>query len=277
MIENKGEVSSDEYEEGEIANQDPVAGEMVAKDSTVGVVVSNGKGSIDVPGVVGKKADDAANELTNAGFRPDKTYSYSDTVQEGYVISQTPNGGEKGKEGDTITLVISQGVEAVTVPDVKTTYKSEEQAKDLLKDFNVTVKTAYSDILPEGIVMDQSIEPGKQVEKGSAITITVSQGPEPSQVVTATTYKFKLTIKPPADTSNVSGANIVLYDTAGNILEQWNDQSISMFGTDGLVITKTGLLVNQGKVVITWLDLNGSKLNDQIVEDVSGAFTKETQ
>ena len=93
--------------------------------------------------------------------------------------------------------------------------------------------------------------------------------------MTATTYKFKITIKQPADISNVSGADIVLYDTAGNILEQWNDQDISRFGEDGLTLTKSGLMVNSGKLVITWLDLDGDELNDQTVDDLSKAFTKE--
>lgn len=277
-INNKGEVSSDKYEKGEIANQDPMTGTMVEKNTTVRVVISSGKGSIDVPDVVGKREADAVDLLKEQGFKPNKTYSYSDTVEEGYVISQNPTDGAKAKEGDTITVEISQGVEAVTVPDVSTTYKSEEQAKQMLADFNVSVTTAYHEQIPAGIVTGQSIEAGKKVEKGTAITITVSKGQEPSQVVTPATYKFKLTIKPPADTTNVSGANIVLYDTAGNVLEQWTNQPISSFGTDGLSLSKTGLMASSGKLVITWLDLNSNKINDQNV-DVSadnGAFIKES-
>jgi serine/threonine-protein kinase len=144
----------------------------------------------------------------------------------------------------------------------------------LLSDFAVTVETAYSDVYPEGIVMKQSIDPGEKAAKGSAITITVSKGVDPSTVVTATTYKFIMTIKAPADTSNVSGATITLYDTAGNTLEQWANQPISSFGTDGLKLSKSGLLVENGKVVITWLDLNGDKISDQNVDSIT--FIKES-
>lgn len=274
-IENKGEVSSDDYEEGEIANQDPVAGTSVKEGTTVGVVISNGKGSVDVPDVKGASEDDAVAKLNEEGFKPNKTYSYSDTVKEGYVISQSPEGGSKGKAGDTITIEISKGGEAVTVPDVTNTYKSEEQAKIELSavGLNVTSKTAYHDEIPEGIVIGQSIVAGKQVEKGTSITITVSQGPSPAQNVTASTYRFKATINLPPDTSNVSGATITLYDSAGNVLEQWN-KSV----TDDFSLSKSGLVANSGKLVITWLDLNGNKINDQSV-DVSvssGAFTPES-
>ena len=268
-LENKGEVSSDDYDEGEIANQDPESGKEVEEGTTIGVVISNGKGSVAVPNVTGDSEDDAVSALEKEGFKPNKTYAYDDSVEEGKVISQTPSAGDKAKTGDTITIVISQGAEAVTVPDVKTTYKSEEQARALLTDFNVSVKTAYSDTLPEGIVMDQSIDPGKQVEKGSDITITVSMGPSPSQSVTATTYSFKATINLPADTSNVSGATITLYDTSGNVLGQW-DKAI----TDDFSISKTGLLAKEGYLVISWLDLNGNKINDQTTSTYQ--FTPES-
>ncbi len=275
-IENKGEVSSDKYEKGEVANQEPLAGTKVEKDSTVGVVISNGKGSIEVPSVVGQSEDDAIKTLEGKGFKPNKTYAYSDTVAAGYVISQNPAEG-KAKEGDTITLSISQGREAVTVPDVYTTYKTEEQAKQELAAFNVSVNTAYSDTYTEGIVMAQSIEPGKKVEKGTSITITISQGPEPSQEVPAATYKCNVTLKLPAGTTGVSGASAVLYDTAGNVLHEWSSQALTAIndaGDQGVKFTQGGLMVESGKMVVTWLDANGGKINDQTVENL--AFSKES-
>ncbi len=275
-IENKGEVSSDKYEKGEVANQEPLAGTKVEKDSTVGVVISNGKGSIEVPSVVGQSEDDAIKTLEGKGFKPNKTYAYSDTVAAGYVISQNPVEG-KAKEGDTITLSISQGREAVTVPDVYTTYKTEEQAKQELAAFNVSVNTAYSDTYTEGIVMAQSIEPGKKVEKGTSITITISQGPEPSQEVPAATYKCNVTLKLPAGTTGVSGASAVLYDTAGNVLHEWSSQALTAIndaGDQGVKFTQGGLMVESGKMVVTWLDANGNKINDQTVENL--AFSKES-
>lgn len=272
-IRNNGKIASDEYVEGEIVSQEPVLGTMVEPHTTIDVIISSGKGSIEVPYVIGKKETDAVSIIRDAKFKENKTYSYSDTVDAGYVMSQTPDDGTKAKEGDTITIEISQGKEAVTVPDVTNTYKSEEQARALLSDFNVTTKSSYSDKTPAGIVMGQSIDSGKQVEKGTSITITISQGPEPAQEVTPTTYKFKATVKLPPDISNVSGANIVLYDAAGNVLEQWTNQSVSLFGEDGLTISKSGILTEKGSIAVTWLDLNGEPLNTQTSDST---FTKES-
>lgn len=272
-IENKGEVSSDDYEEGEVANQDPVADDEVKAGATVGVVLSNGKGSVDVPSVKGSAEDDAVKALEDKDFKPNKTYSYSDTVQEGYVISQTPEGGAKGKKGDTITIEISKGAEAVTVPDVTNNYKSEEQAKIELNaaGLNVTTKSAYHDEIPAGIVIGQSIDAGKQVEKGTSITITVSQGPEPSQNVTAATYRCNVTMQLSSDKIDettlaaVSAASAVLYDASGNVIAQWGSQPLSANETGKSVnFSQGGLLVSSGKLVVTYLDAEGGKISEQV-------------
>lgn len=266
-IENKGEVSSDKYDEGEVANQEPQAGEKVTADTTIGVVISNGKGSIDVPDVKGKKETEAVGLLEQEGFKPNKTYSYSDVVEAGYVISQTPANGAMGKEGDTVTIEISQGAQAITVADVTNTYKSEQQAKIELAGLDVRVENKYSDTVPAGIVMNQSIYAGQKVEKGTTITITVSLGPEPSQTVTASTYKCNVTLKLPAGATNVSGADAVLYDESGNILAEWYEQAITTSSDGGSVtFVKSGLMASKGKLVVTWLDLEGNPLNDQTVD-----------
>lgn len=261
-IKQVGTASSDTVEEGQIVSQNPEADETVEKNTTIEVIISSGKGSVDIPNVVGQSEADAVSALTAEGFVSNKTYSYSSTVASGYVISQSPEGDSQGKKGDTITIEISQGPETVTVPDVTTTYKSEEQARELLTDFNVSTNSQYSDI-PAGIVIGQTLEAGTQAEKGASITITISLGPEPADVVTPTTYRLNISLQLPSDTSNISGADIVLYDDEGNVLETWEGRTIEDFGTDGLVLTKSGILAEKGKIVVTWLDLNGEDLKDQ--------------
>ena len=260
-IRQAGTVSSDTVDKDLVVSQQPEANETVEKNSTIEVTLSSGKGSIDIPNVVGKSEADAVAALGTT-FNCNKSYAYNSDVQEGYVISQSPESGTQGKEGDTVTLVISQGEELVTVPDVTTTYKSEEQAKALLSDFNVNVTTKYSQTA-EGIVIGQSIDSGKQVAKGTSITITVSLGEEPAEVVTTTTYKLNIRIELPADSSNISGADIVLYGKSGGVLASWPGKSVSEFGSDGLTLTKTGLLEDSGSIVITWIDLNGNACGEQ--------------
>lgn len=269
-IRQAGTASSDTVEKGQIISQDPQDGKTVEKNTTIEVIISSGsagnsENAVDIPNVVGQSETDASAALTAKGFNVTKTTSYSSSVAEGYVISQTPNGDTQGKEGDTITLEISLGSEKITVPDVSTSYKSEEQAKELLSQFNVSTATKYSDT-DAGIVIGQSLAPGTQADPGASITITVSLGPEPAQQITTKTYKLNVSLQLPSDTSNISGADIVLYDDQGNVLQTWYGKTIADFGTGGLILTKTGILSDSGKIVVTWLDLNGNDLKDQTID-----------
>ena len=270
-IRQAGTASSDTVEKGQIISQDPADGKTVEKNTTIEVIISSGsaagtsENTVEIPNVVGQSETDASAALTAKGFQVTKTTSYSSSVAEGYVISQTPNGDTKGKEGDTITLEISLGSEKITVPDVSTSYKPEEQAKELLSQFNVSTVTKYSDT-DAGIVIGQTLAAGTQADPGASITITVSLGPEPAQQITTKTYKLNVSLQLPSDTSNISGADIVLYDDQGNVLQTWYGKTIADFGTGGLILTKTGILSDSGKIVVTWLDLNGNDLKDQTID-----------
>ena len=269
-IKQVGTASSDTVEKGQIISQDPQDGKTVEKNTTIEVIISSGsagnsENAVDIPNVVGQSETDASAALTAKGFNVTKTTSYSSSVAEGYVISQTPNGDTQGKEGDTITLEISLGSEKITVPDVSTSYKSEEQAKELLSQFNVSTTTKYSDT-DAGIVIGQSLAVGTQADPGASITITVSLGPEPAQQITTKTYKLNVSLQLPSDTSNISGADIVLYDDQGNVLQTWYGKTLADFGTGGLLLSKTGILSDSGKIVVTWLDLNGNDLKDQTID-----------
>ncbi len=270
-IRQAGTASSDTVEKGQIISQDPADGKTVEKNTTIEVIISSGaadgssENTVDIPNVVGQSETDASAALTAKGFNVTKTTSYSSSVAEGYVISQTPNGDTQGKAGDTITLEISLGSEKITVPDVSTSYKSEEQAREMLSQFNVSTTTKYSDT-DAGIVIGQSLAAGTQADPGASITITVSLGPEPAQQITTKTYKLNVSLRLPSDTSNISGADIVLYDDQGNVLQTWYGKTLADFGTGGLLLSKTGILSDSGKIVVTWLDLNGNDLKDQTID-----------
>ena len=71
--------------------------------------MSSGKKSSEVPNVIGKSEGSAQTTLDNAGFRVSTEYQSSDSVKQGNVISQTPDGGSSLEPGKTVHLVISTG------------------------------------------------------------------------------------------------------------------------------------------------------------------------
>lgn len=170
-----GYESSDEYEEGQIMRQSVEEGEKVKENSKIEITISSGVGNVDIPNVVGKNEDAAIKELQDAGFTYAREYQYSGEPQ-GRVISQSPTG--QGKEGDKVTIVVSQGVQTVKVPNV--VGQSQSQAESTLRasGLNVGTSTAYSDTVPKGYVISQDPGNGRTVDAGTTVNLVISNGPE---------------------------------------------------------------------------------------------------
>ena len=277
-IKNAGTVASDQYDEGQIVSQTPDALTKAEANTTVEVTLSSGKGEVSVPSVTGMDETTAYNTLTNSGFTPVKDYAYSADVAQGNVIEQSPNAGSLAKAGDNVKIVISRGKEqaettSVAVPGVKGL--TEDAARSAIQNVGLAVgnvSSAYSDSVASGQIISQSPVVDTAVDAGTAVDFVVSMGAEPAQEVTPTTYKINLNIKKPNNES-VAAANIYLYDGAdgtGNILEQWTNQSISLFGEEGLSISKSGMLASSGSLKIDWLGADGQQLgSSQIVSPIS--------
>lgn len=135
--------------------------------ASVNLVVSVGA----IPDVAGKSVEDASailskvKLLTSAG--PE---SYSDTVEDGDVISAQPQ-HEPVRPGDTLLLETSKGPEPVTIPDVAG--KTWDVAKKALTDAGFKLKySAIADVAPNAFVVSKvSPAGGTQAPKGSTITV----------------------------------------------------------------------------------------------------------
>ena len=275
---NAGTVASDQYDEGQIVSQTPDALTKAEANTTVEVTLSSGKGEVSVPSVTGMDETTAYNTLTNSGFTPVKDYAYSADVAQGNVIEQSPNAGSLAKAGDNVKIVISRGKEqaettSVAVPGV--TGLTEDAARSAIQNVGLAVgnvSSAYSDSVASGQIISQSPVADTAVDAETAVDFVVSMGAEPAQEVKPTTYKINLNIKKPNNES-VAAANIYLYDGSdgtGNILEQWTNQSISLFGEEGLSISKSGMLASSGSLKIDWLGADGQQLgSSQIVSPIS--------
>ena len=181
-VKLKFEVASEEYnadvEENHIISQDPTYVEgynRVKEGSTVKVVVSKGTEKTKVPKVAGMSKDDAVEAIENAKLNAEIVEETSKKVQEGYVISQETDANTEVDAGETVKIHVSTGVEKATVPGV--VGKSQDEAKKALQDlgFVVTVTNAEDSSKDNGVVLKQSLDEGKTIEKGSAITITVNK------------------------------------------------------------------------------------------------------
>ena len=133
---------------------------------------------VEVPEVTGKSFDVAERELTNAGFTvAEPVEETSQDVPEGDVISQDPEAGTKVDEGEEVTLTVSSGAGQVTIPQL-TGFKYAE-AKELLESdkYGLEVKRNNQESsAPENEVINSNPPGGTEVDRGSTVTLLVSQG-----------------------------------------------------------------------------------------------------
>ena len=175
---------SNQYDEGEIMSQDPEPGEEVEMHSTITVILSSGEEAktTRVPNVVGKSEAEAEKLIQEANLIVHHDSDYSSDVEEGNVISSDPKAGTEVEEGTEVTIVISLGAEQATVPDLRN--KTASAAESALADAGLSGSPSeeYSDSVPEGQVISQSIDPGQKVDKGTTVSYVVSRGPETKYV-----------------------------------------------------------------------------------------------
>lgn len=173
---------SDEVDSGKIISQTPATDDkVVPSEAKIAFVVSKGKEPVTVPNLVGMTSSLAVQSLADIGITsPDITYQYSDQ-DKGDVIAQSPNSGQQAIPGETtVTLVVSSGIEKVTVPDL--TGKTKAEATKALSDLGLTMTTTeeYSDTVKKGSVISND-QTNQEVEKGTAIAVVLSKGKEPEK------------------------------------------------------------------------------------------------
>ena len=156
---------------GMVIDADPVAGTPVRRNSIVNLVISKGIQQLTLTSYVGKSGDQASNELTSAGFKVISTFGYSDSIQAGSVISQSPDGANPVPAGSTVSIVVSQGSQTVFIPNLYSlTQKSATLALENLQ-LHVKVKKIGSKKIKT--VTNISPKVGTKVKRGSTVTITL--------------------------------------------------------------------------------------------------------
>lgn len=102
---------SNEVEKGKIISQQPISGSSIQEGDTVTLVLSKGPMKGNIPNIVGLTLGEAENVLKeNKLSLGNIKYEYSDTYNNGIVISQDPSSGsENNQEWGTVNVVVSKG------------------------------------------------------------------------------------------------------------------------------------------------------------------------
>ncbi len=179
-------------------------------------------GGVAVPQVIGLSKSDAQQRLNEADLEMKVTKTVIDPQKpKDTIISQIPSADSKIDKGGTVQVVVSKGVEKVSVPNLIGLKQSE--ASTTLSSAGLKLGEAsqeFSAKVEKGVVISQSPSAGSQVAKDSDVSITVSKGTE----------------------------TVAVPDVAGMIQEAAT-QALKAAGLQAQVDTETSTTVPEGSVI----------------------------
>lgn len=277
-ITQGGEENSPEAR-GTILDQDPTSGETLTEGSEIQVTTASGSNS--VPEVVDLTQENATQDVQDAGFEVQVEARESDEADSGRVLSQNPGGGSNEEVGSAITVTVGSGPGLVSVPDIPVG-STQTDGTSILQNAGLSlgnVTEMASSTVAEGGVIDQSPNPGEEVEEGSAVDIVVSSGPEQVEVpdvtgqdldsALATLGGLGLGYTPVGVESDVPEGTVISTDPVGGTMIDFDENAI--------VTVTYSLGVAQQEPVVTPsptpapTDDSGASDDDGVADDVSGS------
>ena len=186
----------------------PSAGELPAKMSTRAILLAviafllivaasfggswwwteYGPGSyLTMPTTTGRDLADVQADLGAIGLASSVEEEFSDDVQSGIVTHSDPDGGSSVHKSTNVQLYVSKGIDMKDVPNV--VGKGQDEASRTLTDAGLAlgaVTDAYSEDVPPGQVISQSVAAGTSMAHDSTVDVVLSKGREPRTVPTLT-------------------------------------------------------------------------------------------
>ena len=175
VIENRFD---EEIAKGSVIESNPSGGGRVQANGTVNFIVSKGPERYTIPKTTGLTVSAAQNAISKFPLEILAiNESFSDEIPKGFVIQTRPESGTSVKRDSQIEIVVSKGIEQVTLASYLG--KSGEQALNELTEagFDVEPTYAYSENVLELAVISQNPAGGSALDKGAKVSIVISKGP----------------------------------------------------------------------------------------------------
>jgi beta-lactam-binding protein with PASTA domain len=169
--------------------QKPGAGTQLDEGQTVTISISSGR--LVVPDVTGLPLADAKQSLRRAHFSF-TVKRVASSRPKGIVVEQSPVAGVTAVGGTAVKLNVSSGAKPVVVPRVV----GQTQGAAVTTLTRVGLKPVLQNVPSSkaaGIVVGQKPAAGKEVDKGSKVTVNVSSGTGGTTTVQTTTLSTTTT------------------------------------------------------------------------------------
>jgi serine/threonine-protein kinase len=179
---------------------------------------------------------------------------FSSSVSAGVVISQDPAAGATLPLAESITIVVSQGAQIVSIPDVRGATADDATATLEGLGFVVAIAEEASDTVAEGVVI--RTDPVTEAESGSTVTLVVSTGQSDTVVVP---YVYGQDVEAAVAALEAAGLNVTkVTPLSCNRILQFSPNFDCEEFPDGGVVTSTlaweSEVPRNSPIDITWYD-----------------------
>ena len=167
----------EEVAAGTIIESDPQAGGRIDSGGSVTLIVSKGAERFTIASLVGLTPEAASALITKSPLILGTTKElFSNKIPKGFVISSDPQAGAQVKRGSAVNLILSKGVELVSLASY--VGKSGEQGLNELTEagFEVESSYAFDEKILAGAVVSQTPSGNIELPKSSKVRLIVSKG-----------------------------------------------------------------------------------------------------
>lgn len=174
-----------------VIDSDPKRQVSVKEESRVNLIVSRGQPRITLDNYVGQDYSDAKSDLQKRGVTVKEKQIKTNEASAGKIINQSIKAGTKViASKTTITFGVA---EPIKVKKDNTTFAlrdltgyTEKSLRDYANEvgLKIVISQSYSDTVDTGMVISQNPAAGTQVQSGTTVNVTISQGADPDEVKT---------------------------------------------------------------------------------------------
>lgn len=156
---------------GQVVGTDPAVGQVVAPNTPVDLLVSKGPEPIQLADLTNRRVAAATGSLEERGLVVSVIERFSEKIELGRVIGQSPAPGTTIPFGSTVELLVSKGPPPVVVPNLID--RRRKAAVAALEDLGLRVNVEAGEFTPLNRVISQVPAAGTEVPKGSTVTIRI--------------------------------------------------------------------------------------------------------
>lgn len=185
----------DTIPEGEIIKTDKNNGDILEQGNVITVTLS--RGNLKMPNF--DTMIEFKEWADKYGIMYEEKHEFSDKVPIGEIIGFSYDVGDTIRNGDSISVTISDGKQ-VEVPNVVGQSKNSAISKLEGAGLKYNVSTKYHNSVAKDTVISQSISAGSKVGAGTTVSIIVSLGKKPAPAVQPSPSPSTAPVTPPTPT-----------------------------------------------------------------------------